>query len=190
MKVLYTKPGKLKPAIFLDRDGVINRDIKGKYIIKPSQLKIYKTAIDGLKRIKKNHFYVIIITNQSAIGRGYITEKEFFKINNKMLRILKQSGIKIDAVYYCPHKPEDNCNCRKPKPGLIQDAVKDYPVNMRKSFFVGDKKTDMELAKKMKLKAIFVLTGQGRSQLKKYGKKIKYDFLIKNLKELTKIIND
>lgn len=188
MKIIYLKSRKRKPAVFLDRDGVINKDIPGKYIKSVSDIKLYKTAIEGLKKISScDRFHLIIITNQSAIGRGYITEKISKKINDKIVKTLEKEKIKINAVYYCPHSPQDNCDCRKPKPGLIKEALKDYKIEIKKSFLIGDKKTDMDLALKTGMKSVFVLTGQAKNQIRKHTK-IKADYVIKYLKNADKII--
>ncbi|MEW6013514.1 MAG: HAD family hydrolase [Elusimicrobiota bacterium] len=188
MKIIYLKSREKKPAVFLDRDGVINKDIPGKYIKSVSDIRLYKTALEGLKKISScDKFHLIIITNQSAVGRGYITERISRKINDKIVKTLEKEKIKINAVYYCPHSPVDNCDCRKPKPGLIKEALKDYKIDLKKSFLIGDKKTDMELALKTGIKSVFVLTGQAKNQIKKH-RKIKADYVLKNLKNADKII--
>lgn len=187
MKIIYIKDNKKKPAIFLDRDGVIIQDKPGKYITSIKNVKIYKSFIDGFKKIDKKKYHIIIITNQSAINRGYISLEKSVEINNYIVKKLKKYGIKINAVYFCPHRPDEKCQCRKPESGLIKEAEKDYRIDFKNSFFIGDKLTDMLLAEKIKVKSIFVLTGQGISQLKKHGK-ITSNYVLKNLKYIDKII--
>jgi D-glycero-D-manno-heptose 1,7-bisphosphate phosphatase len=186
MKVFSIKSNEFKPAIFLDRDGVINKDIRGKYITDKKQIKIYKTAIEGLKKIEQKKYHLIIITNQSAIQRGFITDKESREINLKIREILNSKGIILSAIYYCPHKPEDKCPCRKPKLGLLEEAKKDFKIDMSNSYMIGDKESDMKFAKAAKLKSIFVLTGQGKDQLKR--KEIRYNYKIRDLRSLKKIL--
>jgi len=185
MKLFSNKKDNIKkPAIFVDRDGVLNKDKKGKYITKLNQVKIYKSALKGLKNI--SNYRLIIITNQSAIGRKYIALKDFMKINKFILDKFKKHGIKFDAFYYCPHTPEDKCNCRKPKIGLIKEAMKDLNIDLKNSFFIGDKETDIITAKNANLKSILVLTGQAREELK--NNKIQPDFIIKDLRELKGVL--
>lgn len=183
---LFSYPSEKKSrVIFLDKDGVLNYDKAGKYITDLKDLKIYRSAIRGLKKLR--NYKLIIITNQSAIGRGYITLSKFKKIAYFMLKEFVRNGIKFDGFYFCPHKPSDNCPCRKPKLGLIKEAEKDFKIDFNKSFMVGDKNSDIIMAKRANLKSIFVLTGQAKRQIKKYN--IKADFVIKDLRELRKILN-
>lgn len=186
MKILYRKSNIKKPAIFLDRDGVINYDKPGKYILSKKDIKIYKSAINGLKKIKLDNYHLIIITNQSAIGRGMISLKKAIVLNNYIEKILRKNGVKINAIYFCPHRPQDGCKCRKPKTGLIEEAKKDFEIDIKKSFLIGDKGSDIKLGKRMKIKTILVKTGQANNELK--NKKINPDFIIKNLLELKKIL--
>ncbi|MEF3280196.1 MAG: HAD family hydrolase [Elusimicrobiota bacterium] len=187
MKIIYLPSKILKPSIFLDRDGVINKDVEGKYITSIKDVKIYKSAIEGLKKINLDKYHLIIITNQSAINRGLIDLKQFKKISDYIIEELNKHNIKINAVYFCPHRPEENCKCRKPKTGLIEEAILDYKIDIKKSFFVGDKKTDIDTAKSAGIKSIFVGTGQAKNQRLKY-KKIEADITIKDLRELKKYV--
>ncbi len=143
-------------AFFLDRDGVVNED-KG-YVFKKDQLIFKKGFFDGLKILNKKKFVVIIITNQSGIGRGYYEIKDFNKITKYILFKCEKKNTKIDDTYYCPHHPlyalgkfKLNCNCRKPKAGMIDNAVLDWSIDLKKSYMIGDKKTDEQAAKKRKI---------------------------------------
>lgn len=187
MKIIYIKSDKKKPAIFFDRDGVINRDVSGEYITDKSDVRIYKTALDGIRKIDTNKYHLIIITNQSAINRGYITLEKAIDINNHIVGLLKQNAININAIYFCPHRPDENCSCRKPMPGLVYEAQKDYNIVLKESFMIGDKRTDMLMAEKLGIKKIMVKTGQYRSESLKY-KNLNYDFILSNLKSLKKYV--
>lgn len=145
----------MNKAIFLDRDGVINYDHG--YVYKISDFRLIEGVVDALKFFQLKKFLLIIVTNQSGIGRGYFTEQEFQEINSHMLRILKNDSININGVYYCPHHPNDNCKCRKPKNYLIEKAIKEYKINRKLSYFVGDKHSDMLASKKSKLKKCFLI---------------------------------
>ncbi len=144
-------------AVFLDRDGVIIED-KG-YPHKIEEFKLAKNAISGLKSLKQ--YQLFIITNQSGIGRGLYTVQDFFRLNEHLLGELKKHEIKIEKTYYCPHKPEDNCECRKPKIKLLKEAEKDFNIILKSSFVIGDMKSDIELGKNAGCGTILVLTGNG-----------------------------
>ncbi|HCC47705.1 MAG TPA: D,D-heptose 1,7-bisphosphate phosphatase [Elusimicrobia bacterium] len=159
------KKGPPAPTAFLDRDGTINKNREGSYITTPAQLKIYAKAPAAIKLISAKGYRVVVLTNQSGIGRGYMTLAASRRINLKLLRELRKAGAGVDAVYFCPHAPGENCSCRKPKPGLILEAEKDSPADLPRSFMAGDKKCDLELARRAGIKGRLVLTGQWRSSL-------------------------
>ena len=157
------KKGPPAPTAFLDRDGTINKNREGSYITTPAQLKIYAKAPAAIKLISAKGYRVVVLTNQSGIGRGYMTLAASRRINLKLLRELRKAGAGVDAVYFCPHGPGENCACRKPAAGLIREAAKDSPAEMARSFVAGDKDSDLQLAEKAGLKGYLVLTGQGKS---------------------------
>ncbi len=146
-------------AIFLDRDGTIINDPG--YVHKPKDLKILPGVVEGLRLL--NHYKLFIITNQSGIGRGYFTKEEFLTFNNLLIRKLNNENIKIEDTYYCPHKPDDGCDCRKPGVEFIKDAEKGYKIDLSKSYVIGDKPVDIEMGIKAECKTIFVLTGYGKN---------------------------
>ena len=147
-------------AVFLDRDGVLVEDIG--YHHKLEDFKLVKNTVEGLKLLKD--FKLVIITNQSGIGKGYYTFDDFLKFNNHLVNELKKNDVKIEKTYVCPHKPEDNCECRKPKTKLIKGAEKEFNIDLKKSFVIGDKKIDVELGKNAGCKTILVLTGKGMKE--------------------------
>jgi|SRR3989344_467284 len=148
-------------AIFLDRDGVLVEDIG--YHHKIEDFKLISNAIEGLKLFSKD-YKLIILTNQSGIGRGYYTLADFEKFNVHLMEELRKHKIKIEKTYVCPHSPEDNCDCRKPKTKLIKDAAKDFDIDLSKSFMIGDKKIDIEMGKNAGVQTILVLTGNGMKE--------------------------
>jgi D-glycero-D-manno-heptose 1,7-bisphosphate phosphatase len=105
----------------------------------------------------------VVLTNQSGVSRGYMSLAAAKAINLKLVRDLRRAGARVDAVYFCPHGPDEGCACRKPAPGLIKEAVKDSPADLPRSFMAGDKKSDLLLARRAGIKGYFVLTGQWRS---------------------------
>lgn len=132
-------------AVFIDRDGTIAKDVP--YCSRPEDFELLPGAAEGIKLLKENGFLVIIITNQSGIARGYFTEETLAKIHQKMQMELAQYGACVDAIYYCPHHPDDGCDCRKPKPKLVLQAARDLNIDLSQSYVIGDSEMDIELAK-------------------------------------------
>lgn len=145
-------------AVFIDRDGVINEDL-GKYVTKPEEFVFLPNAIKALKKLHKSEYKIIIITNQGGVGKGIYTEKDVEDIHSKMNNLLKKESIKIDGLYYCPHHPKDNCECRKPRLGLVKKAVEEHKIDVDKSFFIGDKTSDVKAGKDAGCKTFLVKTG-------------------------------
>ncbi len=137
-----THPCDIGPVVFLDRDGVINIDSPG-YITSPDAFRFIKRAGRAVALLCNNGFSVIVVTNQSAVGRGLMTEETLNAIHEKMLRGIKDSGGEILDVFFCPHRPDEGCFCRKPSPGMILDAVRKYSIDRRSAGMVGDKPSDI-----------------------------------------------
>ena len=144
----------MNKAIFLDRDGTINIDYG--YVYKIEDLKFIDGTIEALKILNNLGYILIIITNQSGIGRGLYTEDDFKKFNIHMLKILKDNEVNISEVYYCPHNPLDNCNCRKPKLELFYKAKEDFDIDFNSSFAIGDKERDLSICKIENIKCILL----------------------------------
>jgi len=155
--------GRPAPAAFLDRDGTLNPNRPGTYIVRPEQLKLYAGAGKALRLIAAKGYRLVVLTNQSAVARGYMTLARSKEINLKLVRELKKEGVKLDAVYFCPHGPSDGCACRKPRGGLVSEAVRDLAIDLAGSFVAGDKKSDLDLARAAGIKGRLVLTGEGRA---------------------------
>jgi D,D-heptose 1,7-bisphosphate phosphatase len=129
---------------------------------------------DAVKILKDHGFFLVVVSNQSGIARGYYPEEQFWVFTNALLNEIRKKGGEIDAVYYCPHHPEAplekyrvNCDCRKPKPGMILKATKEHDIDLDQSFFVGDKHTDVETGMNAGIRTIMVLSGQGRDEVSK-----------------------
>jgi len=131
----------MKKIFFFDRDGVINEDIG--YCHKIDDFKFIENSISIMKYIISSGFEIIIVTNQSGIGRGLYSEEDFHILNNWMKKELLVRGIELLDVLYCPHTPDNNCSCRKPKPGLIIAACKKYNIDCKNSWLIGDKERDI-----------------------------------------------
>lgn len=135
----------LRKAIFFDRDGVLNKEKKD-YVKTISELEIFPSIVEPIKKFNKKGFLIVVITNQSAINRGLTTEQNVSDIHAQIQEFLKKNGAHIDSFYYCPHKPDESCMCRKPKPGLILKAANDLKINLKTSWLIGDNETDIQAA--------------------------------------------
>ena len=134
-----------KKAIFLDRDGVIN--IEKNYLYKIEDFKFIDGVFDAIIHFDKLGYLIIIVTNQSGIGRGYYTLDDYQKLTKWMLDYIKKAtNVSITKVYHCPHTPDDNCKCRKPKIGMIDTAIKEFKINPLSSWLIGDKDSDIQTA--------------------------------------------
>jgi D-glycero-D-manno-heptose 1,7-bisphosphate phosphatase len=142
-------------AVFVDRDGTIIHDAD--YCSDPSQVRAFDGAADALRRLKNAGFKIIVITNQSGIGRGFFTEKQYRAVEAEVSRQLGD-GL-IDATYFCPDAPGQPSKCRKPAPGMVLQAAKDHDVDLSRSFLIGDKEIDAECAHNAGVRAIRVRTG-------------------------------
>jgi D-glycero-D-manno-heptose 1,7-bisphosphate phosphatase len=162
-----------RPAVFLDRDGTIIADAE--YLSRPSRIKLFSKTPGALKLLRKSGFYLFVVSNQSGVARGYFRESMVRKVHQKLQQMLKARGARIDAFFYCPHYPGGSvkafakvCDCRKPAIGMIKQAARKYPIDLKRSYVVGDKMDDLLLAQKAKLAGgILVRTGNGRMSEKK-----------------------
>jgi histidinol-phosphate phosphatase family protein len=149
--------------VFLDRDGTICEEVN--YLTNPAQFKMLPKVGEAIRLLNESGFKVIVVTNQSAIARGYMTENDLEAIHKKMLGELNKERAHIDAIYYCPHHPNDNCECRKPRAALLTKAASELGISLNDSYVVGDKQSDIELSGQVNCKSILVLTGHGLNEL-------------------------
>lgn len=160
----------MNKAIFLDRDGTIN--IEKNYIYRPEDFEFLPGAVNAIKSMNAMGYKVIVVTNQSGIARGYYTEADLHHLHDFINQQLSMEGARIDAFYYCPHHPLQGngkyrvmCNCRKPKTGLFEQAIKDYDIDREASWTVGDRLRDLEPGDKLGLHKALVLTGYGKEEV-------------------------
>ncbi|MBC7196175.1 MAG: D-glycero-beta-D-manno-heptose 1,7-bisphosphate 7-phosphatase [Deferribacterales bacterium] len=177
-----------KPTVFIDRDGTINRDAG--YINSLDNFEVYPFAPQAIKLLKDNGYLVVIITNQAGIARGIFTENFLEKIHNKMRKILQKNGTDVDGIFYCPHykgskMPEYaiDCDCRKPKIKMIEDAIKTLPIDRDSMYMIGDKYTDIQMGINAGCKTIMVKTGYGAGEIENdyHNWPKKPDFIADNL---------
>ncbi|HEX8898552.1 MAG TPA: HAD family hydrolase [Chthoniobacterales bacterium] len=150
-------PNESWPAVFLDRDGTLMRDVD--YCGDPSKVEVYPEAAEALRRLKRKGYKLVIITNQSGIGRGYFSEDDYRIVEKEFLRQLGDDL--IDASYYCPDLPTSTFIRRKPGPGMIFEAQRDHQFDLRRSFFIGDKASDIGCGQNAGVRTILVQTGFG-----------------------------
>lgn len=141
-------------AVFIDRDGTINVDVH--YLDNPDKFEMYPGVGDGVKKLKEEGFKIIVITNQSGIARGHFTEKQLFNIHERMKKEIKQFNVTLDGIYYCPHHPDDSCNCRKPNTGLFDMAINEHKIDVKKSYMLGDKILDIGAGKKIGTRTVLI----------------------------------
>ncbi len=151
-------------TVFLDRDGVINRD-SSEYIKSRSEFEFLPESLDAIRLLSQNSHRVIVITNQSAVARNMISIEELHAIHRMMCEIISHHGGNIQDIFFCPHHPDEHCDCRKPKPGLILRAARKYNIDLAESVMIGDSATDIECARNAGCgQAILVKTGYKNDQ--------------------------
>ena len=157
--------GPMYPSIFLDRDGVLIEN-RSDYVRDWSQVKIIPEAIRALSLGPIKKYKVVIVTNQSAVGRGLILPETAQAINQRLINLIRDHGGQIDGVYMCPHKPEDGCSCRKPRPGLLLQAAKDLSLDLPRSWMIGDAWSDVQAGEAAGVRGTILLEpGRGTEQL-------------------------
>ncbi len=162
-----------RPVIFLDRDGTLIHDRPGHYLNRPEKLRFYRTTFEALRLLKNAGYTLVIISNQSGLGRGFLTEAALRRIHARMRGELRRHRADLDAIYYCPHHPDDRCRCRKPKPLLALRARREMGLTFTGAVMIGDKKADMDLARAIGAASILLKTGHGRTQRLLYGAKLR-----------------
>ena len=158
--------------VFLDRDGVINKRLKG-YVSSLDEFQFLPKAQKAIKLFHQNRFRVIVVSNQAGVGRGLVKKEELKRVTDSMVREVRASGGDILAVYYCPCRKEDHCSCRKPNPGLLLSAAQEFDIDLENSWMIGDELKDMQAGKAVGAKTILVDTPINRVP-KKHRQKVDY----------------
>jgi len=154
--------------VFLDRDGVINENRRD-YVKSWDEFVFLPRALPSLRRLARTPLAIVVISNQSAINRGLVSLSEVNHINERMLREVKEAGGRIDGIYICPHRPDEGCDCRKPKAGLLHQAANELGIDLPSSYLVGDALSDIEAALVAGCTPVLVLSGRGQEELPKVG---------------------
>lgn len=153
--------------IILDRDGVINHDSID-YIKSPEEWLPISGSLDAIAQLNRCGFRVLVVTNQSGVGRGYYDLDTLDSIHEKLMHELAEVGGYIEEIFFCPHHPDENCFCRKPKPGLLTKIAEKYPLQLSETFFIGDSISDIRAAQSAGCLPILVLTGNGEMTLQRH----------------------
>ena len=171
-----------KKVIFLDRDGVVNHEVG--YLHKVEDFKFIDGVFNACQYFQSLGYQIIIVTNQSGIARGYYGEQEFHMVNNWMLGQFKDNNIEILDVFFCPHGPESNCDCRKPKPGMFNQARDKHDINMNHSWMIGDKEVDIQAANAAEIQStILVKSGHDIDERNSNAK-----FILDSIKQAKEVI--
>jgi len=184
-----------RPAVFIDRDGTISEEVG--YVNHPSRFRLFPYAAEAIRILNNNDWLAIVITNQAGVARGYFSEDVVVNVHEHLKNELANESAQLDAIYYCAHHPTVgeppyrlDCDCRKPKTGLIDCATREFAIDLAASWMVGDRYSDVELARNAGLHSAFVLSGYGRGEWEYQRQSWKYqpDLVCENLLEVVKRI--
>jgi D-glycero-D-manno-heptose 1,7-bisphosphate phosphatase len=154
--------------VFLDRDGTVTEEVG--YLNHVSRFRLLQGVAEAIRRLNDAMLPVIVVTNQSGVGRGYFPEQVVRDVHARMIEELRGAGARLDGVYYCPHLPADDCECRKPKTGMLIQAARELSLDLKRSFVVGDRHGDVELANRAGARSVLVRTGYGEGELAWHAK--------------------
>jgi len=185
----------MRRAVFIDRDGTISEEVG--YINHPSRFRVFPYAAAAIKHLNDAGWLAIVVTNQAGVARGYFSEDMIKTVHAEMTKELESGSARLDAIYYCAHHPSVgeppyrfDCDCRKPKPGLISRASRDLNIDLAGSWMVGDRYSDVELARNAGVKSMFVLSGYGRGEWEHQRSRwtVQPDLIAENLLEAVRVI--
>ena len=177
-----------RPAVFLDRDGTIAEEVG--YLNHVSRFRLLPGVAAAIRTLNDAQLPVIVVTNQSGVGRGYFPEAVVKEVHDRMREALLAAGARLDGVYYCPHVSADECECRKPKTGMFEQAARELRLDLKRSFVVGDRYGDIEAAHRAGARSVLVRTGYGEGELAWHAKKWpkQPEFVAENLEAATRWI--
>ena len=151
----------MKKAVFLDRDGTIIEHVH--YLTDPAKVAIVPGGVAALKTLRERGYLLVVVSNQSLVGRGYGTAEDVDAVNTRMMELLEEGGVTVDCVKYCPHHPDADCPNRKPNAGMLQDAAKEHDIDLAQSVMIGDNITDVEAGKNAGCQMNILIELEGRS---------------------------
>jgi len=173
-------------AVFMDRDGTISEEVG--YMYHAGLYRPFPWAGSAVRKINESGMKAVLITNQSGVGRGYFDERSVHQVHDILLAELGRCNAKLDSIYYCPHHPDADCDCRKPLPGMLHRAEKELGIDLTQSYVIGDKFVDVETAFAVGAKGILVLTGYGKGELEKYPTRPQPQYIAENLMDAVEAI--
>ena len=176
-----------RKVVFIDRDGVINVDL-WRYVEHWKEFRFEKGALEGLRTLSEKGFDIFIISNQAGVGDGIFSEAAMWQVHEKMIAAMAKRDIKIRGTRYCIHAKKEKCDCRKPKTQLLEKAVANLSFDKGKTYFVGDKLSDLEAGKNFGIRTILVRTGYGWKTEKQLTKKLQPDHIVNDLRDAVPII--
>ena len=172
--------------VVLDRDGTVI--VERHYLSDPDDVELLPGAAEGLRQLREMGLGLVVITNQSAIGRGFFDEGRLEQVHQRLRELLAAECVQLDGIYFCPHLPDDNCGCRKPRTGLIECAATELGFDPRAAFVIGDKPCDVELGQRVGATTFLVRTGYG-AQVEAEGVVVA-DYVVDGLDEVAQVIQD
>lgn len=164
----------MKPAVFLDRDGTVSEEVG--YVNHVGRFRLLPRAAQGIRRINESDYLAVLVTNQAGVARGYFKESLVIAVHERLEELLAKNGAHLDGIYYCPHHPtageppyRQDCDCRKPKPGMVLAAQRDLNIDVAQSFMVGDKHSDITFAQSVGMQGVLVKTGYGLGEIEQWS---------------------
>lgn len=151
----------MKPCIFFDRDGTLIEERN--YMSDPEQAVLIPGAAEAVRMARAAGYLAVVLTNQSGVGRGYFSMEDVEAVHRRIEEMLAAEGARLDGIYICPHAPEEDCGCRKPRTGLVERAARELDIDLARSWMIGDKAADIELAANAGMKSVLVMTGYGEA---------------------------
>jgi D-glycero-D-manno-heptose 1,7-bisphosphate phosphatase len=173
-----------KRVVVLDRDGTVN--VEKQYLSDPAQVELVPGAAEGLRHLASLGLDLIVITNQSGVGRGYFSQQTLDQIHERLGECLEAEGVELGAIYVCPHVPSDACACRKPRTALLERAARERGFDPREAFVIGDKSLDMEFGRRAGSTTLLVRTGYGAEAAAEIG--LPADYIVDDLREASRVI--
>jgi D-glycero-D-manno-heptose 1,7-bisphosphate phosphatase len=188
-------PSVKEIAVFLDRDGTVSEEVG--YVNHPSRLQVFPWTPAAIRNFNRAGVKAIVVTNQAGVARGYFTEDLVKQVHKKLQAEMAQADVYLDAIYYCPHHPSvgeppyrQACNCRKPRTGMLERAVEEFGVDLSRSYVIGDRYGDIELAHNARTQSIFVLSGYGLGEYEyqRQSWKLQPGWVVSNLLEASQVV--
>jgi D-glycero-D-manno-heptose 1,7-bisphosphate phosphatase len=177
----------MRVTVFLDRDGTINEEVG--YLDDPYRLRLIPGAAEAIRLLNNAGILVIVVSNQAGVGRGYFSAATVEAIHQQLAKQLVDHSAYVDDIYYCPHHPNEGCECRKPKAGMLLQAARKHGIDMRRAFIVGDKVSDLDAGRQVGCRTVLVLTGYGEQAREAFNNSIfQPDYISSNLYDAAKWI--